>query len=696
MAAPQVTDAELQHALLLHRQGRLADAVQAYESILARVPTRVDALQMLGLAHIALGQPQAALAPFESASQLAPSNAGAHFNRGLTLLQLQRADDALAALEAALRLDPRHAKALQMKASTLHALGRLDEALAAFLDLLRLQPDEPDHLVNAGSTLIQLGRHAEAVPFLQRAVQRNPQAADTHYNLGLALAALGRPGEAAACYADAVRLAPELAVAWAHLGNVLLETDRVPEAIAAMRQLLEVEPRRDFARDALLQARMRVCDWTGFESALGAIEQAVEDRSAQVSPTRLFAVSDSPLLLKRCAEDYALRHYPAMGVVPAVRRSPGPLRVGYFGADFHAHATAFLMARVFELHDRQRFHTIAYSWGHPPRDAMHERLRLAFTEFHDVSGLADEALAAFAREHRLDIAVDLKGLSRHGRPRVFAQRVAPLQVAYLAYPMTMGSACIDYLVADASLVPHDRREHYTEKVLSLPGSYQANDDTREVLKTSLSRAQAGLPEEGFVFCSFNSVYKVTPRVFDAWMRILKAVPGSVLWQLAGHPVASDNLRREAQARGVAPERLVFAPIATPGEHLARQALADLFLDTRPCNAHTTASDALWAGLPVLTCTGETFAGRVATSLVRAAGLPEMAVASLDEYERTAIQLATQPDRLRPLRERLAAQRGACALFDSERFTRRLERGFELIHARAAAGLAPDHVDVPDL
>ena len=731
MGAAPASDTELQQALQWHRQGRLAEAIALYEAVLRRSPATLEALQMLGLAHVGLQQAGAALPYFERATQLAPDSAAAHFNRGLTLLQLDRVQEALAALEATLARDPRHLKAWWMKGTTLHGQRDFEGALAAFRQLLLLDPDNADALLNSGTTLLQLQRPADALDCLQRALRLSPGAADVHFNLGVAYAALGRHQDAVGQYDAALRTAPGLLGAWinrgaAHLhlqrhdaairdlrhalslhpahpdvlgnlGNALAEAGHLPEAIVAFEQLLAVDPQRDFLRDALLQARMRLGDWTGFEAARTALERAAGD-GPRVVPARLFAVSDLPLLQRRCAESYAAIEFPPRGASPAlpVRRDARRLRIGYFSSDFHAHATAFLMARVFELHDRNRFEPIAYAWGHPPADAMHQRLRGAFDAFHDASALGDGALAELARGHQLDVAVDLKGLSQGGRPRVFAQRVAPLQLAYLGYPMTLGSPCIDYLVADRSIVPADRRAHYTEKILALPHVYQANDDTRPIAPLRLTRALAGLPEVGFVFCAFNSIYKITPEVFGVWMRLLQQVPGSVLWLLAGHPAATGNLQREAQARGVAPERLVWAPVASPEDHLARHALADLFLDTLPCNAHTTASDALWAGLPLVTCEGEAFAGRVAASLVRAAGLPELATASLADYEALALALSREPGRLRELRARLNDNRARCALFDSARFTRHLERGYEMIHARAAEGLLPDHVDIPSL
>lgn len=758
-------DPDLQQALALHRQGQLDRAAQLYRRVLSNQPQQLDALQMLGLAEIGLGNPATALGYFDRAIKLAPGNAILLFNRGLTLLQLQRAAEAVAAFDAALAVDARYAKAVSMKASAqqslgrfeeaiqtleqglaavpqdaapallqqkgslLYLAGRFDDALRCFEQVLQAVPGSPDALVNMGTTLHRLGRHAEAVAVLDRSLVLNPDAPDALFNRGIALVALRRLPEAIASYSEALRMQPGLVQAWinrgvahsqlqrydaaiadleqalrlqpAHvdtllnLANAQLDAGQIDQAIQRYDILLKLAPQLDFVLDARMHAKLRICDWTGYDEGVREVEQRVATGGPRVAPSRLFVLSDAAALQKQCAQAYMRGRFPD-GAAPAFAAPVAGrrIRIGYFSSDFFAHATAFLMAKVFESHDRTRFETVAFSWGDPPQDAMHMRLRRAFSEFHDVGAMGDEDVAALARERGIDIAVDLKGLTQNGRPGIFAARAAPLQVNYLGYPNTMGAPSYDYLFADGTLVPPADRVHYTEKVVALPHSYQANDNTRAIASVPKTRAEAGLPAQGFVFCSFNNPYKITPAVFSVWMRLLQRVPGSVLWLFQGHPAAVANLQREARERGVDPERLVFAPHLEQAEHLARHVHADLFLDTLPCNAHTTASDALWAGVPIVTCMGGAFAARVCASVLRAVGLPELVTDSLHAYEEVALALATQPARLAELRTRLAAQRLTAPLFDTERFTRDLERGFTLIHDRRLGGLPPDHVDVP--
>jgi len=377
----------------------------------------------------------------------------------------------------------------------------------------------------------------------------------------------------------------------------------------------------------------------------------------------------------------------------ASRRRPlasrdGRIRVAYVSADFHSHATAWLMAGVFEAHDRDRFDIYAFSLGRNDRSETRMRLEQAFDVFIDAGDKTDQEIAGLLRDLDVDIAVDLKGLTKGARPGIFALRPAPIQVNYLGYPGTMGVDYIDYLVADRVIIPETERRWYAENIVYLPDTYQCNDTARSLPARLASRRDVGLPEQGFVFCSFNGSFKITPRVFDVWMRLLQKTEGSVLWLRESNGSSMRNLRREAEKRGVAGDRLVFAPVWPHAEHLARHRSADLFLDTLPYGAHTGASDALWAGLPVLTCLGESFAGRVAASLLHAVGLPDMVTHSLEEYEARALQLAHDPALLDEVTERLARNRETHALFDTARFTRHLESAYGQMVERHRAGERP--------
>jgi protein O-GlcNAc transferase len=440
---------------------------------------------------------------------------------------------------------------------------------------------------------------------------------------------------------------------------------------------------------------MQICDWENLESDCGHLIESVRNNKENSDPFVFLGVDCTAEDQCNYARLWIDKRFPP-AQQPLTSQTEGiykhdRIRIGYVSADFHDHATARLMASVFENHDRSKFDITAISIGPDDNSPMRRRLEKSFERFVDARMLGDAEVARQIRVAEVDILIDLKGFTRDARTNIFARRAAPIQVNYLGYPGTMGASYFDYLIADSIIIPASHRHGYSEKIVCLPNSYQANDTSRNISDRIFTKAECGLPSQGFVFCCFNNNYKVTPRVFDPWMRILKSVEGSVLWLYVENATAVANIRKEAGLRGIDPARLVFAESMPLPDHLARHRLADLFLDTLPCNAHTTASDALWAGLPLLTQIGETFAGRVAASLLNAVNLPELIVETPEQYERMAIELATHPEKLRAIKSRLAEQRLTSPLFDTGRFTRHIEAAYIAMYERHQAGLGPDHI-----
>ncbi|MCL2428497.1 MAG: hypothetical protein FWD12_04625 [Alphaproteobacteria bacterium] len=472
---------------------------------------------------------------------------------------------------------------------------------------------------------------------------------------------------------------------------MLQELNALEEAIASYEQALALDSRTRFLRGNCRHARMQICDWAGFESDKAAITAALERGEASTTPFVLLSLVDSPRLQRRAAEIYVREKF-SRTRLPSAPRHPrhDRIRIGYFSADLRNHAVAMLAAGLFESHDHSRFELTAFSLGPDVADALRTRVEGAFDRFLQVDGRTDRDIAALARQLEIDIAVDLGGYTRDARPGIVALRAAPIQVSYLGYLGTLGGQFMDYLLADSVLVPSEAREHYSEKIAYLP-SYQVNDPRRPIAERTFTRAELGLPASGCVFCCFNNSYKITPETFDSWMHILSAAPGSVLFLLGSSPAAERNLRREAVRRGIAPERLIFGGSLPVGEYLARYRAADLFLDTLPYNAGTTASDALWVGVPVLTLAGESFASRMAASLLTAVGLPELVARSRADYVRHAIELATDGSRLDALKRKLAANRARCALFDTVTFARNLESLYQQMYQRHLCGLPPAHL-----
>jgi protein O-GlcNAc transferase len=536
--------------------------------------------------------------------------------------------------------------------------------------------------------LFRGGRFSDALAVLDSVLAVAPHHAELWNNRGAILAALNRLDDACESFGRAVELKPDFVGAMGNRANALLGLGRYADAARDYERALTILPDMPYARGNLLHCRLRNCDWRDFERERARLISDVQAGKRAASPLAITVLLDDPEDQLKAARILAADKYPAQPPLwRGERYAHDRIKVAYVSADFSAHATATLMAGVFEHHERTRFETIAISFGPGDGSPMRARLENAFERFIDVAGKSDADIAAVMRDLEIDIAVDLKGYTANARPSIFARRSAPVQVNYLGYPGTMGAGFIDYILADRIVIPETAERHYLENVVRLPDSYQGNDAARPIAAKAPARAEAGLPQTGFVFCCFNNTYKILPDLFGIWMRLLRAVDGSVLWLLEDNPAAMHNLKREAETRGVSPNRLVFAPRLPPDQHLARHRLADLFLDTLPYNAHTTASDALWAGLPVLTCMAETFASRVAASLLHAAGLPELIAESLPAYETSALNLARDPGALSAMKAKLANARASCALFDTMRFTRHLEAAYAAMHERAASALA---------
>ncbi len=534
-----------------------------------------------------------------------------------------------------------------------------------------------------GVVLAGQGRLADAGDCFRRAVRIDPDYPEAHNNLGNVCQMTGAVEESIGCYRKAVELRPDYAEAFRNLGSALRRCGQLTESLAAFETAVSLNPLfAEAIAQVVLQAR-QICAWDGLERLEARLIDIVEKGSASVNPFLMLCLESTPAQQLRCARRWAADHMPEPA--PAPRRVPGKARItlGYLSADYQEHATAQLIGELFSLHDRNRFRVIGYSYGRDDGSAARRRLAQSLDAFVDLETASFAEAARRIREDGVDILVDLKGYTQDARPQILALRPAPVQVNYLGYPGTMGIEAVDYILVDSFVVPPSQQPFFSEKLVHLPDCYQVNDRTRRIAPRTPTRAECGLPESAFVYCCFSVSHKITPPVFEVWMRLLAAVEGSVLWLLETNPLAAANLRREAEARGVRPERLVFAPKLPNPEHLARFAVADLFLDTLPYNAHTLASDALWGGCPMVTCAGETFASRVAGSLLRTIGRPDLVTESLGEYEALALRLARQPEELRRIREEMAEQRLKSPLFDSRRFARNLEAAYEAMLAERA-------------
>jgi predicted O-linked N-acetylglucosamine transferase (SPINDLY family) len=685
----------LQSALMHQRAGRFTEAERAYKRILKRAPDDFDCAYLLGMHYATRGNLRAAIDMFRRAVKSRPDVADAHYNLAVALGLTKCHDEAALAYCRILELNPRHANARNNYATTLLQIGRLAEALQQYDALIIQNPNAADAYNNRGMALEQAKRYPDALNDYDKAIALQPNFPEAYANRGNALMALGRADEALASYNKAIALRPNFADAWANAANLYAMRRSYGEAIAAYDRVLALKPDDADGRCMRLYAKMQLCDWSNYETEVADLLSAVRN-GAPAYPFVVLALPSSLEDQLRCARLFIARRYPPSDQ-PLWRGEiyeHDRIRIAYVSSDLREHAVGYLAVGLFEHHDRSRFAVSAISLSAGHNTEFGRRMRVSFESFVEAGHRSDEEIAGLIRERQIDIVIDLNGFTQNWRPGIFARRPAPIQLNYLGYSGTSGAPYFDYILADQTIIPAEHVNSYSERVAWLPGSFMVSDDARPLGELPPSRRQLGLPERGFVFCCFNQSYKLNPTTFDVWMRLLTAVEGSVLWLKDNDPAATRNLRCEAERRGIAAQRLVFAAsVPSFADHLARQGQADLFLDTLPCNAHSTANDALWAGLPVLTCRGPTFAGRVAASLINAADLPELITTSVAEYEALALRLAREPPLLGAVKAKLAGNRLACALFDTARFASGLEAAYTSMWRAYRQGRRPESFSV---
>jgi predicted O-linked N-acetylglucosamine transferase (SPINDLY family) len=687
--------ADLAQALEFWRNGKRSQAECEVTALLEALPRDAAALRFLAEIYGATDRNDQAIGLWRRLAAITPGDAGVLRQLAQALIAQRAFAEAIERLRVAIRLEPTNARAYN----------------------------------NLGLAQLRSGDAAGAAASLEHAVRITPTYALAHMNLGLAHRALNQIALARACFERALRLDPHLSSARSHLAELLLGSDesaarrerdraleshainlmtvgRHDEAIQVWDRLIDEDAQLDYLIAMRFHCRLHCCDWSDYEALRRRLQVEVMAGRRADLPFSFFVYCDSAAAQLECARLFvAARHPDRPAAAPAARAHPerapvtvaksARLRVAYVSSEFNEHATAYLIAGLLERHDRARFEIAALSYGQSDRSAMRTRIEASVERFFDISQRTDREVVELMRSLEVDLAVDLKGLSGGARTGIFAQRAAPVQINFLGYPGSTGAGYIDYVLADRHVIPEREQRYYSERVIYLPQCYQPNDPLRPLPRVASSRAELGLPDDGFVFCCFNNLYKISPATFRVWLGLLRRVAGSVLWLLGGTQTAMRNLRAVAAAGGIAPERICFAPHIPQAHHLARYLQADLFLDTTPCNAHTTASDALWMGVPVLTLTGQAFAGRVATSLLHAVGLPQLCTRTVDEYASEALRLATEPAELAKLKAHLENGRQGFALFDTSAYCGHIEAAYEEIWNRHLRGEAPRALAVND-
>jgi len=721
-------NSKIESIIELFSSGHIREALNTVQTLISQHPNEALLHNISGVCYKATGQQEMAVQSFKRAVEIKSDFADAHYNLGLTLQELNQLDDAVKSYLKALTIKSDYAEAYNNLGVTLKDLDQLEEAVKCYEKALIIKPDYPEAHNNLGNALKNLGRLSKAVECFERmltidsnnaeghnnlgntlyvlgqlnaagksymkALAIEPDYAEAHNNLGITLNDLGRFEDAEASYHRALAIAPHFPEAYANLGDLLTELKRLDEALVIYETAFNLKPDIIFLIGKLLHTKMHLCLWDGLSSRLDELQVKIHNNEKVIDPFPMLGLIDDPELQRKVTEIFLNKHHPKNHDLPKIGLYPKhkKIRIGYFSADFKEHPVAALTAELYEVHDRKHFEIHAFSYGPDTNDKMHFRIKAGVDHFHDVRTMSYEDVALLARSFEIDIAVDLGGTTSNARTGIFAMSAAPIQTSYIGYIGTLGANYYDYLVADQTMIPEEQQQHYSEKIVYLP-SFQVNDSTQSPPSTTLTRQDVGLPETGFVFCCFNNNFKITPTTFDSWGRILEKVKDSVLLIYVDNESAQINLSKEITLRGIDPSRLIFGKRLSKSEYLARYRVADLFLDTHPYNAGTTASDALRMGLPVLTYLGSSAVSRHAASILNALNLPELITTTLEDYESLAIELATDSEKLKNIKDKLVSNLSTAPLYDTPLFTRNLESAYSMMYDRYQRGLDPDHIYV---
>ena len=651
---------QIDAVMTLYSSGKINEAIVAIKTLNEEFHNVPLLFNILGACYQSLKQFDASIQMFETALSLKPDYAEAHFNLGVIL----------------------------------RVSGRPNLAVESYKKAIALLPNYLGAHNNLGNALKQIGSLEEAVISYQNAIAIKPDYAEAHNNIGIVLKDLGRLEEAVKSYGNAISINPEYYDAHFNLGNSLRDLNQRDQALKSYEAAHELRPGEDYIIGNILHTKMHLCKWNGITANLTDLIKSINNGEKVIGPFALMALVDDPIVLRKAAEIYANDKFPISNSLPKIEQYPKhkKIRIGYFSADFREHPVSTLTVELYEKHDRNQFEVFAFSYGPDTKDEMNLRVKAGVDHFYDVRAMSYKDVALLGRSLELDIAIDLGGFTQNARTGIFAISVAPIQLSYIGYLGTMGADYYDYLVADEIIIPKESQQYFSEKIVYLP-SFQANDSKQSQAVTSFNRKDIGLPDKGFVFCCFNNTYKITPIILDSWAQILKKVEDSVLILFASNESAQINLTKEISLRNIDPSRLIFGGSLERSGYLGRFKVVDLFLDTHPYNAGTTSSDALRMGLPVLTHLGNSFASRMGSSILNAVNLPELITSSQKDYEALAIELATNPKKLKAIKDKLAKNFPSASLFDPPLFTKHLESAYKTMYDRHHKGLEPDHIYV---
>jgi len=683
-------------AINLYKKGELKKAQKICLEVIHSEPNNFDFLHLLGIISFHNNNYKTADKFFKKAINIKPNIAETHINRGILLKKLKKLDDALECWKIVIKLNPKHYQAYNHCGIALIELNRPEEAIESWNNAVKIKPNFAEGYNNLGNAFYELKKFDESLKNYDKAISIKPNFAEAYNNRASTFRHLNKLNSALDSCNAALEINSSFAEAYNNRGIILTELKNLDSAVESFETAYKINPDADYLLGRLITTKNNLCNWNFFEENLAKLKNNIEKGINSTVPFYLLNNYDLPKLQKKFTEKFVKEKYTKKNIIKPLnkKKTNKKIRLGYYSADFCNHPVSHLIANLFESHDKSKFELIAFSLGPKKNDEMQNRISSIFDQFIIVNHKTEKEITLLSRKLEIDIAIDLMGFTKNNKFNIFVNRCAPIQINYLGYPGTLGSDCIDYIIGDKIVIPKTSQKNFSEKIIYLPNSYMVNDPTKKISNKIITRKEFGLPEDSFIFCCFCKSYKITPNIFKIWMKLLNKVNGSVLWLFEENSATVKNLRLEASKRGVDNKRIIFAKrLSSLAEHFARHKLADLFLDTFPYTAQTTCSDALWAGLPVLTKVGNSFASRVSGSLLNAIDLVELITHTEEEYENIAIKLATNQKYMNKIKNKLEKNRLSKPLFDIKLYTKHIESAYKTIYERYNSNLPIDNIEI---
>ncbi len=686
---------KFEYAVSLFQNGELEKANKECLEILKNEPSNSEILHLIGIIYFKQKEYTLSIYHIQKSINVNPENAEANHNLGIVLKELKKFDESLKSFNKAVKINPNYSDAYNNIGIVLKELGKHDAAMDSWKKIIEIKPNYIHAYNNIGNCLLELKNHKSAIDYYDKAISIDNKFCEAYLNKGNALQELALHNEAIKCYDNAIGIKSNYAEAYFYKGNSLKEVNLFDEAIKEYSSAFNINPELKNLFGTLVFTKHNICNWDNYNKDLEFLEKEILKEKVACKPFSILSIFDSPSLQRISAEINIKNKYKSIDAFKkvTVKNKSKKIRIGYYSADFRNHAMSLLLVKMFELHNKSEFETFAFSFGPEKNDDMKKRISLAFDKFIEVNHKTDEEIAKLSRQLDINIAIDLMGFTKWNRFGIFENKCAPIQINYLGYPGTLGSKNIDYIISDKFLIPKSNQKYYSEKIIYLPNSYQVRDFTQKISKKKFTKEELGLPKNSFVFCCFNNHYKLTPSIFSIWMNILKKVNNSVLWLVEGNIKTSENLKKEANLKGINPDRIIFARKVSMEEHLSRHSAADLFIDTYPYGAHTTCSDSLWAGLPVVTLIGQTFASRVAGSILSAMDMSELVTHTKNEYENLILDLSKNYKKLNEIKNKLNKNRLARPFFDTKIYTKNLEKAYKNIYEKNLKNNSVENIEI---